>query len=216
MSRYLDSCLEKPNFLREYPYKHAIFYLDNQWKELILLVNGFIAKKFSGLPQMEFDEMYSIAAEVVMIGEIEYDENRGIPFHAYIVTRIYNKLYQRITFLNREKRKMRDEYGQFLHEVSLDSLVSDDGEDTVKDMIPSDYNLEEFIFSQNEDFGYNENVIQYIKSLSKVQKEMVKLIMAGFEPGEVKKILNLTEKQYSSEISDMKRFDKICYLWRND
>lgn len=91
--------------------------------------------------------------------------------------------------------------------MSLDNLMTDDGETKYIDVIPSDFDIESNI-DVGELLNLGENVIQYIRSLGKIERQIADLIMQGCNSTEIKEILHISDKEYNIYLSDMKEYEK--------
>ena len=80
-------------------------------------------------------------------------------------------------------------------DISIDTPIGDDESCTIGDMIASDYSIEHELFEKNED-GYSKRMIAYLNKLSSLQKEVLRLNIAGYLPNEIREELSISEKEY--------------------
>ena len=178
-----------------------------------------ILKQFGGITDIDRDECYSIAnLEITKYiksqldkGIEDFDEDQ---FNGFIYFAISRKVKMHITRKNRQKRckivtRMEDgkEIKEYIYPTSLDNLMSDDGKTKMIDIIPSDFDIESSI-DVGELLNLGENVVKYIRSLGKIERQIADLIMQGCNSTEIKSILKLSDKEYNTYLSDMKEYEK--------
>lgn len=118
------------------------------------------------------------------------------------------------------KRKVeeRDEYGNIaikeiiMPDSSLDEKISDDENSTLKDIIPANNTVEDEVFGGKET-GYSQKMVAYLERLSDLQKEILRLIIAGYKPGEIKKELHISEKQYADCNAAIHSYKNVSILF---
>lgn len=178
--------------------KYLEVYYSNSAKKLRGIVNDMLTK-FGGLSQKDYDDFYSIAnlvfAQVIENRDPEKD------FHNYLCSCLENKIKTEMTRRNRLKRKIDRE------SISIYTSIGEDL--TILDSLKSDFEIMEEI---SEDYTYSENVDQYLKTLSKNQFRIAKMIMDGYQAKDIMDKLNITEYQYNDYLKDMKSFEKTLVL----
>lgn len=108
-------------------------YYANNAKKLHDTVNKILSK-FGGLSNKDLDDFYSLANEVFVDVLRRYDGSQ--PFDGFLYFCLSNKIKTEITRRNREKRKV-DRMS-----ISIDTLIGDDENSTIGDMIADDFNIE--------------------------------------------------------------------------
>ena len=178
--------------------KYLEVYYSNNAKKLRGIVYDMLTK-FGGLSQKDYDDFYSIAnlvfAQVIENRDPEKD------FHNYLCSCLENKIKTEMTRRNRLKRKSDRE------SISIYMSIGEDL--TILDSLKSDFEIMEEI---SEDYTYSENVDQYLKTLSKNQFRIAKMIMDGYQAKDIMDKLNITEYQYNDYLKDMKSFEKTLVL----
>ncbi len=164
-----------------------ITYYANNAKKLHKIVDKILFK-FGGLSDKDLDDFYSLANEVFVDVMNRYDESRS--FDGFLYSCLSNKIMSEITKRNREKRKADRT------SISIDTPIGEDKDCTIGDMISSDYSIEQEVFEKNEE-GYSKRMIAYLNKLSALQKDVLKLNIAGYLPNEIREELHITEKQYA-------------------
>ena len=104
------------------------YYADNA-RKLRKLVDRILSE-FGGLADKDFDDFYSLANEVFVDVMKRYDESQS--FHAFLFSCLSNRIKTEMTKRNCEKRRA-DRMS-----VSIDSLLGEDEDLTIKDVIASE------------------------------------------------------------------------------
>lgn len=108
-----------------------------------------------------------------------------------------------ITRRNREKRKA-DRLS-----ISVNS-VNDKGEDySLLDSIPSDFDTFEEVSKRQENGEYRDKVQQYISKLSNQQVNILNLLIDGYKPFEVRRILEMSPKEYADNVQIMRCYGSV-------
>ena len=161
-------------------------YYDDHAKNLHMIVYK-IFLKFGGLAEKDRDDFYSLANEVFVDVMKRYDSSQT--FETFLYSCLLNKIKTEMTRRNREKRKA-DRMS-----ISIDTLIGDDENTTIGDMIADTVTIEKILFEKNED-SYSNRMLLYLNRLSDLQKEVLRLNMAGFLPNEIREELYINEKEY--------------------
>ena len=162
------------------------YYADNA-KKLHKVVDKILLK-FGGLAYKDLDDFYSLANEVFVDVMTRYDNSQS--FDGFLYSCLVNKIKTEMTRRNREKRKA-DRMS-----ISIDTPIGDDESLTIGDMIAADFSIEKELFEENE-VEYSKRMLVYLSRLSKLQKEVLRLNIAGYLPGEIREELHISEKQYA-------------------
>lgn len=191
---------------------------ENSAKRLHNMVNK-ILKSFGGITDSDRDECYSIA-NLYISKYINDQLKKGIEdidekeFNKLMYFGISNKIKKYLSYKNAGKRcqivvtkENGKEVKKYIYPMSLDNLMTDDGETKYIDVIPSDFDIESNI-DVGELLNLGENVIQYIRSLGKIERQIADLIMQGCNSTEIKEILHISDKEYNIYLSDMKEYEK--------
>lgn len=165
--------------------------------------------KFGGISEKDHDDFYSKANMELWKATEVFDDSKGIPFEAYLLSCLKRKFMTEMTGLNREKRKA-DRLSS-----SLDAPIGEDEGMTLGDTLASDYSVENVALNIVCTLK-DESTEKYLNSLSPKQKLIAELIMSGYEPYEIKENLGLTDKQYMDYLKDMRTFEKAIVLKQTD
>lgn len=171
--------------------------------------------KFGGIFPKDYDDFYSRAGcDISLVlksdkdGNIKYDPSCGKSFLEYITGVIRQSVWKEMTHRNRSKRQVViekeeiDESGnikrvkEYISNFSVDATIDDDEEVTLGDIISCGKTVESEIFDKDED-TYSTKMMLYLSKLSEVQKEILRLIIAGYSSSEIKEELHISDKQYN-------------------
>lgn len=178
-------------------------YYSNNAKELRKTVDKILSK-FGGLSESDMDDFYSLANEVFVDAMGRYDGLQS--FDGLLYSCLLNKIKSEMTRKNREKRKA-DRMS-----VSIDALTGDDENSTIGDMIAADFSIEREIFEKEEE-GYSRKMLLYLSRLSNLQKEVLRLNIAGYLPGEIREELHINEKQYADCYAAIRSYRNVSVLF---
>ncbi len=178
-------------------------YYENNASKLRKIVNA-ILQRFGGLSDKDFDDFYSLANEVFVDVLKRYDES-GQSFDTFLYCCLCNKIKTEMTKRNRERRKA-DRMS-----VPIDTPIGTDGKSTLADMIASNIDIEKEVLDSVSDVE-DEIIERYLASLSKIQRKIIEMKMQDIEVIRIKKVLNLTDKQYSSHMRQAVQYEHIKLL----
>ncbi|CUX69952.1 RNA polymerase factor sigma-70 [Clostridium sp. C105KSO15] len=165
--------------------------------------------KFGGISEKDHDDFYSKANMELWKATEIFDDSKGVPFEAYLLSCLKRKFMTEMTGLNREKRKA-DRLAS-----SLDIPIGEDDGMTLGDTLASDYSVENVVLNKVCTLK-DENTQNYLNSLSPKQRQIAELIMNEYEPCEIRERLGLTERQYNDYLKDMRTFEKTMVLKQAD
>lgn len=183
--------------------KILITYYSNNAKKLHKMVDKILLK-FGGLSDKDLDDFYSLANEVFVDVMKRYDNSQ--PFDGFLYSCLSNKIKTEITRRNRDKRKA-DRMS-----ISIDTPVGDDENSTIGDMIADDFSIEKELFDKDEK-GYSVKMLLYLSKLSSLQKEILRLNIAGYLPNEIREELHISEKQYADCNSAIHSYRNVSVLF---
>ena len=161
--------------------------------------------KFGGLTSKDTDDFYSLANEVFADVIRRYDCEQS--FDGFLYSCLSNKIMSEITKRNREKRKA-DRLS-----ISLEA-TNDKGEDySILDCIPSDFDTFEEASKCQEHGQYCNRVQQYISKLSNQQINILNLLIDGYKPFEIRRILEISPREYADNMQIMRSYENVRVLF---
>ncbi len=179
-----------------------IYYEDNA-KKLHNVVDKILLK-FGGISNKDMDDFYSLANEVFVDVLKRYDNSQS--FDSFLYSCLANKIKTEITRRNRYKR-MSDRMS-----VSIDIPIGDGENSRIADIIADKFDLEVEIFGERENI-YSQKMLLYLNRLSVIQKEMLRLTIAGYFPNEIREELHITEKQYCDNYAAIHSYRNVSVLF---
>jgi len=178
-------------------------YYQNNAKKLHKVVDKILLK-FGGLSDKDLDDFYSLANEVFVDVIKRYDNSQS--FDAFLYSCLLNKIKSEMTKRNREKRKA-DRMS-----ISIDTPVGEDKSLTLGDTIADDFNVEREVLEDNEE-EYSSKMLLYLSRLSNLQKEVLKLNIAGYLPNEIREELHIDEKEYADCYAAIHSYRNVSVLF---
>lgn len=180
------------------------YYADNA-KKLHRVVDRILSK-FGGLTYKDTDDFYSLANEVFADVLKRYDYEQS--FDGFLYSCLSNKIMSEITKRNREKRKA-DRMN-----ISLEA-TNDKGEDySLLDCLASDFDTFEEASKRQENGQYQDRVQQYISRLSNQQVNILNLLIDGYKPFEIRRILEISKNEYVDNLSIMRSYENVRLLFQ--
>lgn len=177
------------------------YFADNA-KQLYGMVDKILFKlRFIDVDKNDF---YSLANEVFMYVIRDYDSSKS--FDGFLYSCLYKKFCTEMTRRNREKRKA-DRMS-----ISIDTPIGDDENSTLGDVIADVFTIEKEVFEEKEN-GYSLKMLLYLDRLSNRQKEVLRLIIAGYLPGEIREELDMNEKEYADCYAAIHSYRNVSVLF---
>lgn len=180
------------------------YYTDNARK--LHRVVDRILSKFGGLTYKDTGDFYSLANEVFVDAIRRYDGEQS--FDGFLYSCLSNKIMSEITKRNREKRKA--------DRLSISvNATNDKGEDySLLDSIPSDFDTFEEVSRRKENGQYSSSKVQqYISKLSNQQVNILNLLIDGYKPFEIRRILDISKNEYTDNLSIMRSYENVRLLF---
>lgn len=199
-------------------------YANNQYK-LRQICNREMTR-FGGISQKDYDCFYSRAGlEISVATEHElFDPSKGKTPLEFFISVIKRSIWKEMTDRNRGKRQNFveieevDKEGniikkkQFIPTISIDVPIDEENGMTIKDTLQSDFDIDEEL---SEDFQ-DERIKEFLDGLPKIQRQIAEMIMEDISVADIKKELNLSDKEYTDSFNAMKSFKNINILCNNE
>lgn len=159
-------------------------YYENNAEKLHHMVDRILFKlRFD----VDNEDFYSLANEIFVDVLRRYDKSQS--FDGFLYSCLMNKFKTEMTRRNRQKRQV-DKMS-----ISLDTPIGDKENSTVGDMVADRSTIEKEFFEEKRE-GYSKEMCRYLKRLSLLQQEVLRLISIGFMPSEIIEELHINQKQY--------------------
>ena len=178
------------------------YYSDNA-RKLHNMVDRILLK-FGGLSDKDLDDFYSLANEVFVDVMRRYDDSQS--FDGFLYSCLLNKIKTEMSRRNREKRRAER------MSISIDTPIEGDENSTIADIIADDNTIEKELFDEREE-GYSRRMLLYLSRLSNLQKNVLRLNMAGYLPNEIKEELHMGEKQYADCCEAIHSYRNVSVLF---
>lgn len=161
------------------------YYADNA-KKLHSMVDKILKKLH--FVDVDNEDFYSLANEIFVDVLKRYDGKQD--FNGFLYSCLMNKFKTEMTRRNRYKRQA-DKMA-----ISWDTPIGEDGNGTIRDMVSAKETVESELFEDREEH-YSQKMLTYLSRLSNLQKEILRLTIAGYSPSEMREELHITEKEFS-------------------
>lgn len=182
-------------------------YCKNDMKLLKKVSRSIFMKFNESLTKADYDDFYSLANLTLWQAYNSYDPDMGVCFDGFLHTCLQKKFKSELTKRHRYKRILN----QFA--TSLDAENKDDDKGSLMEFIPSDFDTFEEVLKRQEKEQYQNKVQQYISKLSRQQVNILNLLMDGYEPYEIRQILELSERDYTNNMQIMRSYENIKILF---
>lgn len=198
-------------------------YANNQYK-LKQICNKEMMK-FGGLSPKDYDGFYSRVGLEISIARRNniYNPAKGKTPLEFFIGVIKWAVWKEMTDRNRGKRQNfieteeKDKDGnvikkkKFVPTVSIDAAIGEENGMTIKDTLQSDFYIDEKLQEKLKD----EKIENYLKSLSRTQRQIAEMIMDDVSVSDIKRKLKLSDKEYADNFNAMKSFKNISLLCNN-
>lgn len=198
-------------------------YANNQFK-----LKQFCNKemtRFGGLSHKDYDGFYSRAGLEISIAKKNniYDPSKGKKPLEFFIGVIKRSVWKEMTDRNRGKRQNFIETEEvdkdgniikkkkFIPTVSIDMPIGQENEMTIKDTLQSDFYIDEEIQMKFKD----EKIENFLNNLPKKQRQIAEMIMEDVPVSDIKRKLELSDKEYTDNFNAMKSFKNISILCNN-
>lgn len=179
------------------------YYADNA-RKLHSTVDKILSK-FGGLSDKDRDDFYSLANEVFVHALKRYDYLRS--FDGFLYLCLSNKIKTDITKRNRWKRRA-DRMS-----VSLDAVSGDGDGNSLLEFTASDFDTFEEVIRRQGNGQYHDKVQRYLARLSNQQVNILNLLIDGYRPNEIQRLLEITPGQYADDMQTMRSYENIKILF---
>lgn len=181
-------------------------YCENDMRLLKRISKSIFLRLGEPLTEADYDDFYSIANMTLWQAYNSYDISKGASFNIHLCNCLKKKFKTEIRDRHRAKRAIN----QFT--TSLDATNDSEEECSILDFIPSDFDtFEEVAKNNNEQF--QDKVQQYISKLSNQQVNILNLLIDGYEPKDIRQILEISSTEYAENMKIMRSFENVKILF---
>ena len=180
----------------------VVSYFQNNAKKLNNMVDKILFKLH--FVDIDKNDFYSLANEVFMYAVRDYEPSKS--FDGFLYSCLYKKFCSEMTRRRREKRKA-DRMS-----ISIDTPVGEEKNLTLGDTIADDFDVEKEVLEDDEE-EYSSKMLLYLSKLSNLQKEVLKLNIAGYLPNEIREELHINEKEYADCYAAIHSYRNVSVLF---
>ena len=197
-------------------------YCGSNMKKLRKICKTFIDKM--SIPEMNWDELYSDAQNVLMESLMTYDSSKDCSFNTFLVRNISNSIKEWVRNSMRAKRcNVVTDKGKIvldenedpilIQNVSLDYRF-DDGLD-VSEKIGNDFDLENTVIL-GLGFWSEPDWKKYLSMLSDTQKKIIYLISDDKNKDEIMNLLHLSSEDFSKNMNIIRAYENTKVLYNRN
>lgn len=182
-------------------------YCENNMRKLKGMSRSIFMKFNEPLNGSDYDDFYSIANITLWMAYNSYDPDKGVSFDGFLRSCLQKKFKTELTRRHRQKRILN----QFA--VSLDADNGDEEDCSLLDFIPSDFDTFDEAVKRMENGQFHDKVQRYISKLSNQQVNILNLLMDGYKPCEIRRILEISSSEYSDNLQMMRSYENVKILF---
>lgn len=183
-------------------------YCENDMHRLKRMSRSIFRKFNEPLTEADHADFYSIANLTLWQAYNAYNPDMGVSFDGFLQTCLQKKFKTELTHRHRQKRILNQ------LATSLDAMMDDDEKNcSLLDFIPSDFNTFEETIKRQDKEQFQDKVQQYISRLSNQQVNILNLLMDGYKSNEIRKILEMSPKEYADNLQIMRSYENVKVLF---
>ncbi len=182
-------------------------YCENDMQLLKKISRSIFMRFNEPLTKADYDDFYSIANMTLWQAYNSYNTDTGISFDIFLRSCLQKKFKTELTHRHRQKRILNH------FAVSLDAMNENEEECSLLDFIPSDFDTFEEVAKRQENGQYQDKVRMYISKLSTQQINILNLLIDGYKPNEIQRILEISPKDYVDNLQTMRSYENVKILF---
>lgn len=182
-------------------------YCENDMKQLKKMSQSIFMRFNEPLLNSDYDDFYSLANMTLWQAYNSYDSSMGVRFEGFLHTCLQKKFKSELTHRHRQKRVLN----QFT--IPLDAIKDDEEKSSLLDVIPSDFDTFEEAVTKKGKGQFQDKVQKYISMLSKLQVNILNLLMEGYKPNEIRQELKISSKEYADNLHIMRSYENVKVLF---
>lgn len=182
-------------------------YCENDMRLLKKISQSIFMRFNEPLTRADYDDFYSIANMTLWQAYNAYDPDAGISFDGFLRSCLQKKFKTELTHRHRQKRILN----QFA--VSLDAVNDNEEECSLLDFVASDFDTFEEASRTQKNGQYQDKIQRYISRLSNLQVSILNLLVDGYKPNEIQKIMEISSKEYADNMQAMRSYENVKILF---
>lgn len=182
-------------------------YCENDMRLLKRIAQSIFTRLNESLTEADYDDFYSIANLVLWQCSKIYNPSINGNFGGFLYSCLQKKFRSEIRDRHRNKRVIN------LMSESLDTVIKDESNTRLIDLVASDFDTFEEVIKEQETKQYTDKVQLYISRLSNQQVNILNMLVDGYKPAEIRKELNISTKEYTDNIQYMRAYENVKYLF---
>ena len=182
-------------------------YCENDMKKLKRMSKSIFLRFNEPLAKADYDDFYSLANLTLWQAYNSYNPDNGVCFEGFLHTCLQKKFKSELTKRHRYKRILNQ------LTTSLDAENEDEDKCSLMEYIPSDFDTFNEVVKRQEKEQYQDKIQQYISKLSRQQVNILNLLIDGYEPYEIREILDISERQYTNNMQIIRSYENVKMLF---
>lgn len=197
-------------------------YYGNNAKKIYEKVDKIFRKNRWVAKNNDMEEFYSVANDVFtdIIYNFRYDKSNK-NFDAFLDGALTLAIIDEFKRQTRSKRATKvkvivdgKEEVIVIPDRYLAEKLNDEDGLSLEDVTASNISVEKFLFG-NKKIGYSKDMINYLNSLSKLQKRVLRLIVIGYSTKEILEELDITYAKFSDCMAAIHSIEKTKPLMKH-
>lgn len=182
-------------------------YCKDDMKLLKSISRSIFLKFNEQISTADYDDFYSIANMTLWQAYNSYNPDMGISFDGFLRSCLKKRFKTELTRRHRKKRILNQ------LSISLNESNDDDGDFTLLDSIASDFDTFKEVIKHQGKEQYTNKVQQYISNLTNQQVSILNLLIDGYKPNEIRRVLDMSSAEYTSNMQIMRSYEKVKILF---
>lgn len=182
-------------------------YCENDMKKLKKMSKSIFLRFNEPLAKADYDDFYSLANLTLWQAYNSYNPDNGVCFEGFLHTCLQKKFKTELVRRHRHKRILNQ------LATSLDAVNEYEDKGGLMEFIPSDFDTFEEVMKRQEKEQYQDKIQRYISKLSGQQINILNLLIDGYEPHEIRQILDISERQYTNNMQIIRSYENVKILF---
>ena len=174
-------------------------YCENDMQLLKKISKSIFMRFREPLSEADYLDFYSVANMTLWQAYNTYSDDMGISFDKKFATEIRDR--------HRGKRVINQ------LACSLDQMVDDERDFSLIDTVASDFDTFEEVMKRQNREQFIDKVQEYMSGLSNQQINILNLLIDGYTGREIQKMLDISDREYTSNLTRMRSYEKVKALF---